>query len=212
MLFIFPILNLFRAQYIDLLREKDIVFFQFNMLLEGHFDNYQNFIRMVKGGVVTGGRQLLGVIFFFIPRQIWPGKPEHSGIVIADNLNLSYSNISVNFFAEGYINFGFIGILLFIIIIAFLNARMDNFFWKKCNGILFNNPLFTCLYLVIFGMEFFILRGALLGAYPITLGLVTAVYITFFLSKGPFLRKTIVKLLIFFTGLKVSPNNNSNGY
>jgi hypothetical protein len=193
-LLFFPFFNLFRAEYIEGLTGVNLSFVDINMFLQGHFDNYQNFVRVIKADIITWGSQLFGVLFFFIPRNIWTTKPVNSGVLISEELNLYFDNISVNFFAEGYINFGFLGILFFIVIIAYLNSRMDSFFWSNCMGDLYNNPLFSSLYLVVFGMEFFILRGALLSAYPITLGLVSAVYISYFLIKGPFLRKFFVAL------------------
>jgi len=182
-LFAFPFFNIFRSQYIQILNDGNLVFFDSKMFCKGHFDNYQNFARVLKYDLVTYGDQFLGVFFFFIPRSIWPDKPVNSGILIYEKFNLYFDNISVNYFAEGYLNFGYFGVILFLVILALINSRMDKMFWVTNKGDFGRNIKFSCYYLGLLGMLFFILRGALMGAYPIALGFFCSAYFVFFLLR-----------------------------
>ncbi len=173
-LVIFPLLD--QARRIN--HFSDFKFsLDFQMFTQGHFDSYQMFMRVIDNNFITMGRQLLSVIFFFIPRSIWPNKSVGSGHLISKYLRLTYSNISMNFFGEGYINFGFIGILIFTIAIAFINAKFDKAYWQKLK----NHSWLSTFYLLLLGSEFFILRGDLLSSFAYTMGIglsVIFVYIT----------------------------------
>lgn len=116
---------------------------------------YQMFMKVVSGEFVTMGRQLLGVIFFFIPRSIWASKPVGSGHLVAERFGYTLSNISMNFFGEGYINFVFWGIVLFVILLASINCKLDKAFWRNSQG----NIALSTFYFLFLGLEVFILRG-----------------------------------------------------
>lgn len=101
MLFLFPLLDEMRR----FSRIENLKFgFKFEMFLEGHFDSYQIFLRVVSNEIVTNGKQLLTVILFFIQRKLWPGKSIGSGTYLQKEIGLSYDNIAMNYFGEGYIN------------------------------------------------------------------------------------------------------------
>lgn len=176
LLFIFPFLdNLRRFSSMS-----DLKFgFNFKMFLEGHFDSYQNFLRVVDNNVVTNGKQLITAALFFVPRKIWSSKSIGSGSYLAEKIGLSFDNISMNYFAEGYINFGYIGILIFTLILAFINSRFDKIYWKN----LTNGNILKVIYLLFLGMEFFILRGDLLSSFAYTFGILFAVYFVYQILK-----------------------------
>ncbi|MBS5037215.1 MAG: O-antigen polysaccharide polymerase Wzy [Fusobacterium sp.] len=66
----------------------------------------------------------------------------------------------MNYFGEGYINFGYIGIVLFIIFIAYINARFDKLYWNYRE-----KNYFVVFYLIMLSMEIFILRGDLMSSF-----------------------------------------------
>lgn len=162
LLYLFPFLNQFRY-----FKNFESIKFNldFNMFLEGHFDSYQNFLRVINENIITNGKQLLGVILFWVPRSIWKEKPIGSGAFLAEKVNLSYSNIAMNYLGEGYINFGYIGIVLFIIFIAYINARFDKLYWNYRE-----NNYFVVFYLIVLSMEIFILRGDLMSSFAYLIG------------------------------------------
>lgn len=117
----------------------------------------------------TGGRQLTGTVLFFVPRSVWPAKPIGSGAWLFEQLDLGFSNVACTFLAEGYINFGFGGGLIFTALLALLIARYDGWYWQRNGQSFFALP--RLFYFVLIGMLFFILRGDLMSSVAYTLGL-----------------------------------------
>lgn len=181
LLMVFPFLDNFRYY-----KPGDTIRFglNFDMFLEGHFDSYQNFAIIVFDNIVTWGRQLLGVFFFWTPRSVWPNKPIGSGHFLAEIKDLTFSNISCNFFAEGYINFGFIGVLIFLIILAFVTARLDKLHWTV--SVFNKNNYFNVIYYVLIGMLFFMLRGDLMSSFAFTIGFLVSIWLVHKISRLKF--------------------------
>lgn len=128
------------------------------------YDAYTIIPRMIvynsKNGI-TYGKQILGTIFFFVPRSIWHSKPIASGAELATAQNQWYTNISCPYISEGLINFGLIGALLFTFILGKVIQSMDKKYWyyqtkddKKIHYI-------ELYYIYMIGFIIFLLRGAL---------------------------------------------------
>lgn len=159
-LFIFPFLEQFRnfKQDISIRIIPELSFFT-----RGHFDSYQSFLRVLDENFITYGNQLLGVLFFFIPRELWESKPVGSGYYMATELGYGFKNISMNYFAEGYINFGFFGVLLFVVFMAILCSLLDFKFRTVTSHN--DNGYKTSIYLFLLGYLTFLLRGDLLSSF-----------------------------------------------
>ncbi len=91
-----------------------------------HYDAYSNFLATINyfdKKTIIYGEQLLCSIFFFVPRSIWESKPETTGFLIGnyliDKYKFTSDNLSNPFISEGYINFGFFGIIVFAVILAY---------------------------------------------------------------------------------------------
>ena len=175
LLVVFPFLNIFRLSNNYTHFSVDL-----SMLLEGHFDSYQMMSRVVSEDFITYGYQLLGVLLFFVPRSIWPTKPIGSGYLIAHEYNYYFDNLSMNYFGEGYINFGIIGMLGFSIIIGYINGYFDRLYWISGKS---KVPQFALLYCISIGMEFAILRGALLNIFPVFIGYTAALLLVYRISR-----------------------------
>lgn len=173
LLLIFPFLDNFRNY-----SGGSIQFgFNFDMFLQGHFDSYQNFALIVSDNIITWGRQLLGVILFWIPRSIWPNKPIGSGAFVAEEEGFIYSNVSCNYFGEGYINFGYLGILIFIIALSLTTAKLDKIYWTI--NVYNENNYSNVIYYVLLGMLFFILRGDLMSSFAYTIGFLFSIWLVY---------------------------------
>lgn len=172
LLIVFPFLNQFRNYSSDLGLTVGI---DLSMFTTGHFDSFYNFALIVLEDIVTWGKQLLGVIFFWVPRGIWPSKPIGSGSFLAELGLIVFPNASANYFAEGYINFGFMGILLFIIFLAYLTAKLDKLYWEVLVDQ--NKNYFKVIYYVVLGMLFLLLRGDLMAGFAYILSLVLSIFI-----------------------------------
>ena len=178
LLFVFPFLNIFRSYS----EETGLEFkFDFEMFTSPHFDSFQNFALILSNNIITNGYQLLGVLFFWIPRSLWNDKPIGSGAFSATELNYEFANVSMNYFAEGFINFGFAGIFLFVMAIAFISAKFDKIYWKSEKNI--KNSYFSVLYTVSLGFLFFILRGDLLSSVAYLAGFLSAAILVFKIAK-----------------------------
>ena len=174
LLIVFPMLDIFRYFNSDLSVEFRLNFDQFKEL---HFDSYSMFMRALRMETITYGQQLIGVIFFFIPRSLWPNKPIGSGAMVAGEQGLDFTNVSMPYIAEGYINFGVIGILLFIILLSFITAKIDKWYWLSRASQPFSVD--HILYMIMLCLLLFILRGDLLSSFSYTCGFVSS----FFLVK-----------------------------
>lgn len=147
------------------------------------FDAGQLFMAAVKTGTVSYGYQLLGVLLFFVPRSIWPAKPFGSGYYLAGMYDADYQNVAMPFFAEGYINFGWVGILLFAIVAASGSAILDVRYWSvwmRSGGMLRHG-----LYLIIIGGSFFIMRGDLMSSFAYLVGAIGVYSIVVMIAKLP---------------------------
>lgn len=169
--FIFPLLDFFRyfSGWASLVFTPNLEFYS-----QGHFDAYQLFVRAINSDIVTYGYQLLGALLFFVPRSIWPEKPIGTGSFLSNKIGLSFDNISMTFWGEGYINFGWIGLLVFILFMAVFTAKLDKTFWIiNCKS---SNTLFPLVYVQLIGLVFFIMRGDLMSSYAYTCGSIASIY------------------------------------
>lgn len=164
---VFPFLNQFR--YFSFSKEikflPEAVFFN-----QGHFDAYQNLVEVLRVDFVTHGYQLLGALFFFVPRFLWSDKPFGSGYQLSLDLGYAFNNISMPFIAEGYVNFGYFGFIIFSIFLAFLMKKVDSLYLSKVDNINFN----YCKGVFLCAAIFFMLRGDLMSSFSFLLAGIVA--------------------------------------
>ena len=108
-----------------------------NFFKKGHLDSFQSFQNSIDYVDITWGQQLLGSFLFFIPISLWENKPTGSGGLIAESSGFDWFNVSGNYFAEGYINFGFFGIIFFLLILIFLITINDRVIKNNKNKIIY---------------------------------------------------------------------------
>jgi hypothetical protein len=124
--------------------------------------NIYTTIEMVGKQGIHWGQQLLGGILFFVPSSWWHAKPLATGIAIGNFLIANYSmwftNLSAPIIAEGYIDFGAIGVALYAIGLAWLVTWMNKFAAARRN--------WASLPMTVYGAFFlmFALRGSLMVA------------------------------------------------
>jgi oligosaccharide repeat unit polymerase len=163
--------------------------------IAGHFDGFEQIIHTLDYVIhssSTYGQQLLGVIFFFIPRAVWPNKPIGSGDFLRNEYILNYTdtiapNISSPLLAEMIINFSyFIGPIIFFIF--GLLAGLFDYKYKLERSALSKIRLkkkgfyvsFTLIYYPLFLSCFlFVLRGDLQSGMSFAIGLVLVSFILF---------------------------------
>ena len=169
-LVLFPILNRFRFQGAAKSRLSS------NLFLSEDFDSFSSIYGVIDIGKMTYGEQLLGSFFFWMPRSVWSSKPVGSGLFLADELNYSYSNVSMNFIGEGFLNFGIIGVILFSVVLAIYTKVIDSRSKRRRE-----------LWTVLFSFQLiFILRGDLMSSLAFTVALLIAYRVSklFLLSES----------------------------
>ena len=130
------------------------------------------------------GTQALGLIAFAIPRSAWVGKPAPSGTFVFENSptnNSPTSNMSVSLWAEGYIDFGLIGVAIYLSALGFISARLDKS-REDPRGLTISLVLVPLLA----GMQFIFLRGALLPVISVGAALLTTYFVVLW-AIGPVL-------------------------
>ncbi|SDC80002.1 O-antigen polymerase [Geotoga petraea] len=148
------------------------------------YDAWSNFMASIKYSEIndiTYGRQLLGSVLFWVPRSIWSNKPIGSGALVAENMlmtkyNMWFSNLSMPFPGEGYINFGIIGIFMFSFILSIISKITDEFF--KYNDLRLIFSLYVSFHMI------FMLRGDLMSSLAYLVGILLAIFfVPVFLNK-----------------------------
>lgn len=139
----------------------------------GDFDPYTSLCRTIEYVELHGathGRQALGVLLFFVPRSQWPSKPIGSGALVYEPIGVGFRNIASPYVAEGFINYGIEGSLLFAALLAIITALYDRYYQHYFNR---GQQPFTFLYIfypVAMIMVFFMQRGDLLSSFAYLAG------------------------------------------
>ena len=172
--FAFPLMSAFR-HVISMENLRSV--FEDGFLAEyttADYDAYRmlsSAITYVRNNGIVWGKQLLGVLLFFVPRSLWATKPEGSGAMLIrhEQGKDAFSNVSCPFLAEGYLNFGIVGLSLFAILLAIIIYKLDTYYWTYNQEDEYN--IFSPYLFLIF-MVFFLLRGDLLSGFAYLCGFV----------------------------------------
>jgi hypothetical protein len=73
----------------------------------------------------TYGRQLLGAVAFFVPREIWPTKPIATGSILADYVHLGQNNVSSPLWVETYIDGGYLLVATGFVTLGFFSVWLQ---------------------------------------------------------------------------------------
>lgn len=173
---LFPFFNLFRRFSGNLDFEWSMDFFN-----EIDFDASQIFMAVIDQDFQTNWEQILGPLFFYVPRSMWPDKPVGSGHEFVTQNHGWFSNVSMPFFGEGYVNGGWIGLIIFTVILALLCARLDRIYWRKWFRA---NSFNQGYYLFFLGALIFIMRGDLMSSTAYTMGIIACYSVCLFITTN----------------------------
>lgn len=126
MVYLFPIADMFRRSLDPSASGKSQNPLQ--SMLSGDFDSFSqitNTLDYVTANGISWGNQMLGVLFFWVPRNIWPGKPVDTGTLVAQWKMYGFSNLSSPLWVEFFINGGWALVLVGMFAFGALIGRMD---------------------------------------------------------------------------------------
>jgi hypothetical protein len=145
-----------------------------------NYDSWANIytsVEIVKVHGLQWGNQLLGSVLFFVPSSIWTTKPLATGIFLGNYLISSYSmwfnNLSAPLVAEGYLDFGSVGVIVYAAATAALVTLINRLALKE-NRLALPMAIYASLFLM------FLLRGSLM----IAMGFASAAFLSFCLASA----------------------------
>lgn len=124
MVYLFPIADMFRRSLDPSAKSQNPL----QSMLSGDFDSFSqitNTVDFVNENGITWGNQLLGVLFFWVPRNIWPDKAIDTGVLVGEWKGYSFRNLSAPFWAELYINGGWVVLLLGMLALGVAVGKLD---------------------------------------------------------------------------------------
>jgi hypothetical protein len=146
-----------------------------------NYDSWANIytaIEIVKVHGAQWGHQLLGSLLFFVPSALWTTKPFATGIFLADYLIKNYSmwftNLSAPLVAEGYLDFGPIGVVAFAAVAAIVVTLLNKMASRSSRWAGFPMATYTGVFLMI------VMRGSLM----IALAFASAAWLAFWAASA----------------------------
>ena len=171
LIFIFPFLDLFRWMNLN----NNIFDYSFNFDLQsGNFDAYGMYTLAINRMPILYGSNFFSAFLFFIPRTLWPSKSIGSGALVSNKLNLELDNVSMPLFAEGYLAFGFLGIIFIVLILSRYVYTVDYYFYNYISTHKISSPIILIIYLNLIFLLFFMLRGDFLSSFAYLIGITFA--------------------------------------
>jgi hypothetical protein len=169
LLLVFPISDYFRYAGQGSFKSSSPV----QSLTTGDFDAFgqiTNVLVYLDRHGSSDGRQALGVALFWVPRALWPDKPEDTGILLADERQYAFTNLSAPLPAELMINGGWPGLVLGMFAFGWFTRRAD----AKILRSLEIRGVPSVLGCILPAYLFILLRGSLLQAMPFLFVIVLA--------------------------------------
>ncbi|WP_341719331.1 O-antigen polymerase [Micromonospora sp. FIMYZ51] len=120
---LYPLANLFRNE-----RSRSDLRWGFDAYYTWDFDGFQQTVNAVHHAGVTGhtwGHHFVSALLFWVPRSFWEGKAVPAGNAVADSRGYEFQNLALPFWAETYLEFSFIGVVVLFFFYGRLAKRLD---------------------------------------------------------------------------------------
>lgn len=165
---IYPLANMFRREEGSSIGYKTGT----EAFASADFDGFQqvaNALVFVEDAGHSFGHYMSSALLYFVPRSIWPSKAEPASLEIAENRGYYFTNLSLPFPAELFVEWGALGVLVGMTLLGLLAAKADHEWLSRVHSRL--GIIAPVLALVMFGF----LRGPLGSLAPLyltTLGII----------------------------------------
>lgn len=168
--FVFSAFNFFKYHDLSDWRSFSLSIVDFKTV---DYDAYQIIMasmKYVSSNSLLWGKNFLAAVLCFIPRSVWGNKAFPSGQIVFEYYNVEFTNVSCPLFAEFYLAFGWVGIILGAFLTGYVLHTIDAFDDSP-------NLLKRGIFCTISGLMIYILRGALLPTISYTFALLIALVI-----------------------------------
>lgn len=185
---LFPVLDSFRYSVFDISNVQMIFKTTLsnlqNQYLTANYDAYVMIMKsfdFVSNNSLQYGRQLLGAFLFFVPRNMWFNKPVSTGTMIQNSFGFyrDAANVSSSLISEAYIDFGFIGIVIYAILFGIICKKIDSKILEYSNS----NKIDGLILLLMPTLIFFLCRGPLLSVWGFVSSFIVIGKIMFYIAK-----------------------------
>lgn len=120
---IYPLFNLFRNE-----RSRSNLRLGTDAYYTYDFDGFQqtvNAVNYVDEHGHTWGHHLMSALLVVIPRSWWEGKAIPAGNVVAANRGYDFQNLALPFWAEVFLEFTVVGVVVLFVVYGWLARRLD---------------------------------------------------------------------------------------
>jgi hypothetical protein len=174
----FPVIEVFTHNHQQTL--SDLTWSDFGDRIQEYYysvnyDAWANIYTSIEYAKVHGlqwGHQLLGSALFFVPSSLWTTKPLATGLVLGNyliaNYGMWFNNLSAPLVAEGYLDFGYLGVIVYASACAALVVFINKLSAKD-NWLGMPIAMYGSVFLL------FLLRGSLM----IAMGFASAAFLSF---------------------------------
>ncbi|WP_406037124.1 oligosaccharide repeat unit polymerase [Micromonospora sp. NBC_00898] len=155
---IYPLANLFRNQ-----RSRGDLRVGLDAYYTWDFDGFQQTVNTVSYVGVHGhtwGHHLVSALLFWVPRSWWEGKAIPAGNAVAAGRGYEFQNLALPFWAETYLEFSFIGVVVLFFFYGKVARRLDRALTGAPAG------LGTALTVMFAAFQVGLLRGPLGAQIP----------------------------------------------
>jgi hypothetical protein len=183
LIIVFPYADHFRNSLNPTVNTSSVTEFLVN---KGDYDASTQMVNAVDyrrelGG--TGGRQLLGVAAFWVPRSIWIDKPGATGSLLTQFINFPEANVSSPLWAETYVDGGYPLTILLFAGLGGLAAAIDRQMalrrrWGPTDLSVFALPVLSVFSIIM-------LRGSMLSMMGVFLALVGTMFVATKRANAP---------------------------
>ncbi|NDV01244.1 O-antigen polymerase [Pseudoroseicyclus tamaricis] len=171
LLFVYPVAKILAdgtfsvAEVVESVRSVNVL----GSLVRADFDAFMQIVSTVEyleegHGGIRWGYNFFGVLLFFVPRGIWPGKPRDTGSLVSESLGYWYNNVSSPLPAESLMAFGLIGPVIVFALLGYFVLRIERAAGSP--GSAGSSLSQFVLYAITMGFIVIIMRGALNAVAP----------------------------------------------